>query len=158
MIKTSGLPWNISNTTTVIIISQYLLTNIFTMLSSYRDSKKVTFGNQIKRWQLNSYVCIGCWGLTLQHCLSLPARASEQGNVIGFVFIHSHVGLARIVSPTNTNFLLTFFTNPTSGGSLWRLTHMEHQTWSLPSLFWPLFHSGSQFVAPVKNCLIEIYS
>ena len=28
------------------------------------------------------------------------------------------VGLARAVSPTNTNFRLTFFTNPTSGGSL----------------------------------------
>ena len=29
-----------------------------------------------------------------------------------------YVGLARAVSPTNTNFRLTFFTNPTSGGSL----------------------------------------
>ena len=28
------------------------------------------------------------------------------------------VELARAVSPTNTDFLLTFFTNPTSGGSL----------------------------------------
>ena len=23
---------------------------------------------------------------------------------------------------------------------------------SLPSLFWPQFHSGSQFLAPAKNC------
>ena len=29
-----------------------------------------------------------------------------------------YVGLARAVSPTNTNFRLIFFTNPTSGGSL----------------------------------------
>ena len=29
-----------------------------------------------------------------------------------------YVGLARAVSLTNTNFRLTFFTNPTSGGSL----------------------------------------
>ena len=29
-----------------------------------------------------------------------------------------YVGFARAVSPTNTNFRLTFFTNPTSGGSL----------------------------------------
>ena len=29
-----------------------------------------------------------------------------------------YVGLARAVPPTNTNFRLTFFTNPTSGGSL----------------------------------------
>ena len=44
-----------------------------------------------------------------------------------------------------------FFTNPTSGGSLWRLSCMEHQIWSLPSLFWSLILSGSQFLAPVKN-------
>ena len=29
-----------------------------------------------------------------------------------------YVGLARAISPTNKNFRLTFFTNPTSGGSL----------------------------------------
>ena len=29
-----------------------------------------------------------------------------------------YVGLPRAVSPTNTNFRLTFLTNPTSGGSL----------------------------------------
>ena len=29
-----------------------------------------------------------------------------------------YVGFARGVPPTNTNFRLTFFTNPTSGGSL----------------------------------------
>ena len=29
-----------------------------------------------------------------------------------------YVGLARTAPPTNTNFRLTFFTNPTSGGSL----------------------------------------
>ena len=62
-----------------------------------------------------------------------------------------YVGLARAVSPTNTNFRLTFFTNPTSGGSLWRLSCIEHQIWRLPSLFWPLILSGSQFLAPVKN-------
>ena len=28
---------------------------------------------------------------------------------------------------------------------------IEHQIRSLPSLFWPLFHSGSQNLAPVKN-------
>ena len=44
---------------------------------------------------------------------SLPARASEQGNVIGSVRIREYgstlyVGLARAVSPTNTNFRLTF--------------------------------------------------
>ena len=45
----------------------------------------------------------------------LPARASEQGNVIGSVRIYIreygstlYVGLARAVSPTNTNFRLTF--------------------------------------------------
>ena len=43
----------------------------------------------------------------------LPARASEQGNVIGSVRIREYgstlyVGLARAVSPTNTNFRLTF--------------------------------------------------
>ena len=31
------------------------------------------------------------------------------------------------------------------------LTCIEHQICSLPSLFWPLFHSGSQFLAPAKN-------
>ena len=62
-----------------------------------------------------------------------------------------YVRLARTVPPTNTNFRLTFFTNPTSGGSLWRLSCIEHQIWSLPLLFWPLIHSGSQFLAPVKN-------
>ena len=36
----------------------------------------------------------------------LPARASEQGNVIGSVRVY--VGLARDVSPTNTNFRLTY--------------------------------------------------
>ena len=49
-------------------------------------------------------------------CIKLPAR-SEQGNVIGFVRIYIYireysstlyVGLARAVSPTNTNFRLTF--------------------------------------------------
>ena len=45
----------------------------------------------------------------------LPARAIEQGNVIGLVSVYIreygstlYVGLARAVSPTNTNFLLTF--------------------------------------------------
>ena len=45
----------------------------------------------------------------------LPARASEQGNVIRSVRIYIreygstlYVGLARAVSPTNTNFRLTF--------------------------------------------------
>ena len=45
----------------------------------------------------------------------LPARASEQGNVIGLVSVYIreydstlYVGLARAVSPTNTNFRLTF--------------------------------------------------
>ena len=45
----------------------------------------------------------------------LPVRASEQGNVIGSVRIYIrecgstlYVGLARAVSPTNTNFRLTF--------------------------------------------------
>ena len=28
---------------------------------------------------------------------------------------------------------------------------LEHQILSLPSLFWPLILSGSQFLAPVKN-------
>ena len=44
----------------------------------------------------------------------LPECASEQGNVIGLVSIIReygstlYVGLARAVSPTNTNFWLTF--------------------------------------------------
>ena len=45
----------------------------------------------------------------------LPARASEQGNVMGSVSIYIreygttlNVGLARAVSPTNTKFRLTF--------------------------------------------------
>ena len=45
----------------------------------------------------------------------LPVRASEQGNVIGLVSVYIreygstlYVGLARDVSPTNTNFRLTF--------------------------------------------------
>ena len=45
----------------------------------------------------------------------LLARASEQGNVIGSVRIYIreygstlYVGLAHAVSPTNTNFRLTF--------------------------------------------------
>ena len=45
----------------------------------------------------------------------LPARTSEQGNVIGLVSVYIreygstlYVGLARAVSPTNTNFRLTF--------------------------------------------------
>ena len=46
--------------------------------------------------------------------------------------------------------LVSFSTNPTSGGSLWRLTCIEH-IWSLPSLFWPQFHSGSKFLTPAKN-------
>ena len=46
---------------------------------------------------------------------------------------------------------LLFFTNPSSGGSLWRLSCIEHLIWSRPSLFWPLILSGSQFLASVKN-------
>ena len=47
----------------------------------------------------------------------LPARANEQGNLIGSVSVYIYireygstlyVGLARAVSPTNTNFRLTF--------------------------------------------------
>ena len=44
----------------------------------------------------------------------LPTRASEQGNVIGLVSVYReygstlYVGLALAVSPTNTNFRLTF--------------------------------------------------
>ena len=47
----------------------------------------------------------------------LPARASEQGNVIGLVSVYIYireysstlyVGLARAVSPTNTNLRLPF--------------------------------------------------
>ena len=55
-----------------------------------------------------------------------------------------YVGMAQPAPPTNTNF---FSTNPTSGGYLWRLTCIEHQIWSLPSLFW-----RSQFLATAKNC------
>ena len=49
--------------------------------------------------------------------LFLPARASEEGNVIRLVSVYIYireygstlyVGLARAVSPTNTNFRLTF--------------------------------------------------
>ena len=29
---------------------------------------------------------------------------------------------------------------------------MKTYLYSLPSLFWPLFHSGSHFLAPAKNC------
>ena len=45
----------------------------------------------------------------------LPMCASEQGDVIGLVSVYIreygstlYVGLARAVSPTNTNFRLTF--------------------------------------------------
>ena len=45
----------------------------------------------------------------------LPTHASEQGNVIGLVSVYIreygstlYVGLARAVSPTITNFRLTF--------------------------------------------------
>ena len=44
------------------------------------------------------------------------------------------------------------FVFPRQPRELWRLSCIEHQIWSLPSLFWPLILSGSQFLAPVKNC------
>ena len=47
---------------------------------------------------------------------------------------------------------VNFSTNSTSGDSLLRLTCIEHQIWSLPSLFWPQFYSWCQFLAPAKNC------
>ena len=55
------------------------------------------------------------------------ATNSNSKNYIRLIFIFIvireygstlYVGLARAISPTNTNFRLTFFTNPTSGGSL----------------------------------------
>ena len=53
---------------------------------------------------------------------------------------------------TNTNFWITFLlTRLLEALSLWRLTSIEHQIWSLPSLFWPQFHAGSQLLAPAKN-------
>ena len=53
-----------------------------------------------------------------------------------------YVGLARAVPPTN--FRLTIL--------LTRLQEaLNEDLPSLPSLFWPSFHSGSQFLAPAKN-------
>ena len=50
-------------------------------------------------------------------------RKWGKRNCVGDIYIVEcdsthYVGLARTVPPTNTYFRLTFFTNPTSGGSL----------------------------------------
>ena len=56
---------------------------------------------------------MGCSHTLVSFQMLLPVRASEQGNLIGSVRIREYgstlyVGLARAVSPTNTNFRLTF--------------------------------------------------
>ena len=58
---------------------------------------------------------LNCYDIPSYYVMLLPARASEQGNVIGSVSVYIreygstlYVGLARAVSPTNTNFRLTF--------------------------------------------------
>ena len=78
-------------------------------------------------------------------------------NTIVIYNIHTYIRECSRVgmhcSTHQTKLPINFFTNPTSGGSLWRFTCIKHQIWSLPSLFWPLFHSGSQFLTPMKNHL-----
>ena len=61
-----------------------------------------------------------------------------------------YVGLAHAVSPTSTKFRLTFLLTRLQEAlyeHLYRASNLK----SIPSLFWPLFHSGSLFLAPVKN-------
>ena len=61
------------------------------------------------------------------HCISLFHLLVNGFSVIREYGSTLYVGLARAVSPTNTNFRLTFFTNPTSRVSLRRLSCKEHQ-------------------------------
>ena len=62
-----------------------------------------------------------------------------------------YVGLVHAVSPTNTNFRLTFLLTRLHEALYEDYLYRASNLKSIPSLFWPLFHSGSQFLAPVKT-------
>ena len=86
----------------------------------------------------------------LWKCLSAAQQNPEILAVLHNPRVRQH-SLCRVGTHCSTHqykLPVNFSTNPTSGGSLWRLTCIEHQIWSLPSLFWPQFHSGSQFWHP----------
>ena len=62
-----------------------------------------------------------------------------------------YVGMARAISPTNTNFRLTFLLTRLQEALYEDLAVQSIKFDSLLSLFWPLILSGSQFLEPVKN-------